>query len=189
MRLFNCHIFAMLACRAAAFAPFLSKQISHISLRYRCNYATYRPPIGDRLLSSLIIGNRSPCRSFRLFSTADDSKSDTARVVFLGTPDVAATALKKIVEDSKKVGSSYEIVGVVTQPPKRRKRRGKEIASPVGLVAEELGIPTLCPEKARDTEFLNAFENEMRPDLCITAAYGQWLPKRFLAAPTYGEKV
>jgi len=107
-------------------------------------------------------------------------------VVFLGTPEVAATSLRTIAEDSKREGSAYELVGVVTQPPKRRKRRGKEIPSPVGLAAEELGIPVLCPERARDPEFLDALENDVRPDLCITAAYGQYLPKRFLAAPTYG---
>ena len=43
--------------------------------------------------------------------------------------------------------SCYELVGVVTQPPKRRKRRGKVVPGPVGLVAEELNIPVLCPEK------------------------------------------
>ena len=43
--------------------------------------------------------------------------------------------------------SSFEVVGVVTQPPKRRKRKGKEIPSPVGLVAQELEIPVLWPEK------------------------------------------
>ncbi len=43
--------------------------------------------------------------------------------------------------------SVFEVVGVVTQPPKRRKRKGKEIPSPVGLLANELDIPVLCPDK------------------------------------------
>lgn len=47
--------------------------------------------------------------------------------------------------------SVFEVVGVVTQPPKRRKRKGKEIPSPVGLLAEELDIPVLCPEKVRNS--------------------------------------
>lgn len=124
----------------------------------------------------------------RVFSSAVDEagEGEKKRVVFLGTPDVAATSLRSIAEDSKRDGSPYEIVGVVTQPPKRRKRRGKEVPSPVGLVAEELGIPVLCPEKARDPDFLDALENDVKPDLCITAAYGQYLPKRFLSTPTYG---
>ena len=89
-------------------------------------------------------------------------------------------------EESKKESSQYEIVGVVTQPPKRRQRRGKEVASPVGIVAEELGIPVLAPEKAKDEDFLTALEDIYKPDLCITAAYGQYLPKRFLRIPKLG---
>lgn len=111
---------------------------------------------------------------------------DKARVVFLGTPDVAADSLKCIVEESKKTDSVFDVVGVVTQPPKRRKRRGKVQSSPVGEVAEELGIPVLCPEKAKDPNFLDELEQAVKPDICITAAYGQYLPKRFLAIPKYG---
>lgn len=99
---------------------------------------------------------------------------------------MAASSLRSIHEQSQKPDSPFEIVGVVTQPPKRRKRRGKEIPSPVGLVAEELGLPVTCPESARDKDFLDTFEHDVNPDLCITAAYGQYLPKRFLAAPKLG---
>ena len=106
---------------------------------------------------------------YRLFSTASNETNEKARVLFLGTPDVAATSLGKIVEASKIEGSPFEVVAVVTQPPKRRKRRGKEIPSPVGLRAEDLDIPILCPEKAKDPAFLDELENEIKPDLCITA--------------------
>lgn len=112
--------------------------------------------------------------------------ADKARVLFLGTPDVAATSLTKLVEESKKEDSTYEIVGVVTQPPARRKRRGKIVSSPVGACAEELEIPVLTPEKARDEDFLVDLEENIKPDLCITAAYGQYLPKRFLRIPKFG---
>lgn len=123
---------------------------------------------------------------WRRFSSLQTDGVVKKRVVFLGTPEVAADSLRAIYEESQKVESQYEIVSVITQPPKRRKRKGSVIASPVGLVADELGIPVLSPEKAKDPEFLNDFEANVRPDLCITAAYGQYLPKRFLAAPTYG---
>ena len=138
--------------------------------------------------ASQLVALQYNTRSFsRLYSSSsDDNSSEKARILFLGTPDVAATSLKSIYEQSQNPDSQYEVVGVVTQPPKRRKRRGKEIPSPVGLVAEELGIYTLCPEKARDAEFLDELENEVKPDLCITAAYGQYLPKRFLALPKFG---
>lgn len=139
-----------------------------------------------------------PCRSTtRLFSSADassassssssSSDSGRARVVFLGTPEVAATSLRTLHEATQSDPTCpFEVVGVVTQPPKRRKRRGKEMPSPVGLVAEELDVPVLCPERAKDADFLDALEKDVRPDLCITAAYGQYLPKRFLAMPKFG---
>ncbi|KAL7543653.1 hypothetical protein ACHAXR_012957 [Thalassiosira sp. AJA248-18] len=119
-------------------------------------------------------------------SSPSDDGDEKTRILFLGTPEVAAASLKSIYEQSQSPESAYELVGVVTQPTKRRKRRGKEIPSPVGLMAEELGLTVLCPEKARDKDFLDALENDVRPDLCITAAYGQYLPKRFLATPKLG---
>jgi len=69
------------------------------------------------------------------------------RVVFLGTPDVAASSLKRLYEETQKEDTPYEIVSVITQPPRRRKRQGKLEPSPVGKVAEDLGIPVLHPEK------------------------------------------
>lgn len=57
-------------------------------------------------------------------SSESSSCAEKARVVFLGTPDVAATSLNRIIEKSKEEDSVFEVVGVVTQPPKRRKRKG-----------------------------------------------------------------
>ena len=87
---------------------------------------------------------------FRLFSSSTDSSSagDKKRVVFLGTPEVAATTLQAIYDDSIREDSGYEIVGVVTQPPKRRGRKKDKLEpSPVAVIAEELGIPAMWPEK------------------------------------------
>jgi hypothetical protein len=83
--------------------------------------------------------------SSRLFSSL--SNGEKKRVVFLGTPDVAASTLKRLHEESQKEASPFEIVSVITQPPRRRKRQGKLEPSPVGKVAEDLGIPVLHPEK------------------------------------------
>lgn len=108
-------------------------------------------------------------------------------MLFLGTPEVAATSLQAIYEKSLEPQSSYEVVGVVTQPNKRRKKRsGLILPTPVGIVADELSLPILCPEKARDKDFLDELETIVKPDLCITAAYGQYLTKRFLALPKFG---
>ncbi|KAG7345504.1 methionyl-tRNA formyltransferase [Nitzschia inconspicua] len=126
---------------------------------------------------------------WRLFSSPSEennnkSSSGKKKIVFLGTPDVAATSLRKLYEAS--VQQNYEISCVITQPPKPRKRKSTPEPSPVAKVAEELGLQVLCPEKAKDTDFLDQLQYDIRPDLCITAAYGQYLPKRFLSTPTLG---
>lgn len=131
---------------------------------------------------ALLVGQRTT----RCFSTATSDELDKNRLVFLGTPDVAADCLRTLYDASQSPTSVFDIVGVVTQPAKRRKRKGQPEASPVGKVAEELGLIVLAPEKAKDDDFLTALEQELRPDVCITAAYGQYLPKRFLAAPRCG---
>lgn len=125
--------------------------------------------------------------SIRSTNSNSDGSFEKARLLFLGTPDVAASSLRALCEESmNNPECKYEVVGVVTQPAKRRKRRGKVEASPVGVTAEEFGIPSLTPEKAKDGDFLTQLENDLKPDICITAAYGQYLPKRFLAIPKFG---
>lgn len=124
-----------------------------------------------------------PRRALRMKSS--DGKQ---KVVFLGTPDVAAASLEMIVDASKTratLSDLFEVVAVVSQPPAPSGRKKKLTPSPVQVAAEKMGIPVMIPEKAKDEEFLGALE-EMKPDLCITAAYGQWLPKRFLAIPRRG---
>lgn len=54
------------------------------------------------------------------------------------------------------------------------------------LVALIVGCSPFVIEQANDPDFLDDLENNLRPDLCITAAYGQYLPKRFLAIPKFG---
>jgi methionyl-tRNA formyltransferase len=109
-----------------------------------------------------------------------------ARLVFLGTPDVAASSLQLLVSAAQQQDSCFDVVGVVTQPPRRRKRMGAPEPSPVGKLAEEFGIRVLAPEHAKDPVFLDELETSLRPDICITAAYGQYLPKRFLSMPSLG---
>lgn len=129
--------------------------------------------------------NKSTTLSRSFFSTQLHA-SDKARILFLGTPDVAATSLTRLVEESKKDSSTFEVVGVVTKPPKRRERRGKVLRSPVNIVADELEIPVLTPENAEDDGFLTELEEVYKPDLCIRAAYAQFPSKRFLKIPKLG---
>ena len=103
------------------------------------------------------------------------------RVIFLGTPNVAALALKILLQYE----SFLKIVLVVSQPPARSSRNGSETPSPVHQLALEKGIPVFTPITAKNPEFL-ADLKELKPDLCITAAYGNYLPKEFLEIPSFG---
>ncbi len=103
------------------------------------------------------------------------------KVVFLGTPAVARRALEILLDAE----SSVQVLAVVTQPPARAPRGGGTVPSPVHALAQEHGIPVLTPESAREEAFLETLET-LAPDLCVTAAYGNVLPERFLAIPRFG---
>lgn len=101
------------------------------------------------------------------------------RVVYMGTPDIAAVILQRLLREP------YKIVLAVTQPD-RPKGRGKELAkSPVKIVAEEAGIPVFQPLKLRDPEAVKTVA-KAKPDMIIVAAFGQILPKEVLDLPKYG---
>ena len=68
------------------------------------------------------------------------------RVVFMGTPDIAATCLKKIIADG------FEVVGVYTQPDRPKGRGMKMVFSPVKELAIAHNIPVFQPENFRDEE-------------------------------------
>jgi len=108
------------------------------------------------------------------------------KVVFLGTPEVAAESLNTLAHAAKESGT-FELCAVVTQPAQLLGRGSKRqlSPSPVAEAAGKLGIPVHTPERAKDEDFLAALE-AIQPDLCVTAAYGQWLPHRFLAIPRCG---
>jgi len=101
------------------------------------------------------------------------------RIVFMGTPEFAIPSLEAI------VSSGHQIIGVVTQPDKP-KGRGKKLAPPpVKEWALARAIPVYQPEKVRDPEFIRILK-ELAPDLIVTAAYGQILPKEILDIPPLG---
>lgn len=101
------------------------------------------------------------------------------RVVFAGTPEVAVPSLDAI------AASRHELVGVVTRPDAPAGRGRKLVASPVGLRAEELGVPVLKPDHPRDPEFQAALA-ELRPDCCPVVAYGALLPQSALDLVPHG---
>jgi methionyl-tRNA formyltransferase len=101
------------------------------------------------------------------------------RIVFAGTPDAAVPALDAI------AASPHELVAVVTRPDAPAGRGRKLVASPVGLRAEELGLPVLKPEHPRDAEFQDRLR-ELAPDCCAVVAYGAMIPQSALDIPEHG---
>jgi methionyl-tRNA formyltransferase len=121
-------------------------------------------------------------------SSATVTDTDKKKVVFLGTPEVAALVLQKLIDASKDADSTYEISAVVSQPGRPKGRSRQPQPSAVEKLALEFGLTPeqiLCPEKATDPTFLATLTN-LQPDLCITAAYGNYLPFKFLSIPRYG---
>ena len=108
---------------------------------------------------------------------ADERK----KVIFLGTPQLAVRVLQALLACQRML----KLVLVVTQPPARSSRGKKLVPSPVHQFALEQGIPVVAPQSAKDPDFLKILQN-LKPDLCLTAAYGQYLPQEFLALPEYG---
>ena len=101
------------------------------------------------------------------------------RVVFMGTPDIAATCLKKILADG------FEVVGVYTQPDRPKGRGMKMVASPVKEVALAEGIPVFQPENFREEESVEQLRI-LEPDVCAVVAYGRILPQKVLDVPKLG---
>ena len=95
------------------------------------------------------------------------------RVVFMGTPDIAATCLKKIIADG------FEVVGVYTQPDRPKGRGMKMVFPPVKDVAIANNIPVFQPENFRDDETVEQMK-ALQPDVVAVVAYGRILPQRVL---------
>ena len=101
------------------------------------------------------------------------------RVVFMGTPEFALPSLEAI------FNSGHRIIGVVTQPDRPRGRGRKLAPPPVKVWAVERGLTVHQPERVRNPEFI-AMLREMEPDIIVTAAFGQILPKEILDIPPLG---
>lgn len=106
-------------------------------------------------------------------------KKEELRIVFMGTPDFAVPSLLALIEEK------YNVVAVVTQPDRPKGRRQELTPPPVKVVAQDHNIPVLQPEKLRNPEETQKVL-DFKPDLIITAAFGQILPKAILDAPRYG---
>lgn len=101
------------------------------------------------------------------------------RVVFMGTPEFAVPSLDALLD------AGYEVAGVFTQPDRPVGRGHKLAACPVKQRAVERGVPVYQFERIRRQEGLDALR-ALRPDVVVTAAFGQILSKKLLEVPKYG---
>ena len=100
------------------------------------------------------------------------------KIIFMGTPDIAAQHLNILIENNLK------IVGVYTQPP-RKKNRGMRIEkSDVHQIADKNNIEVFYPSTIDDITIEQV--KNLEPDLIIVVAYGIILPSKFLNIPKYG---
>lgn len=95
------------------------------------------------------------------------------RIIFMGTPDFSVTVLAGLVQ------AGYDVVAAVTQPDKKVGRKQVLTPSSVKVYAQAQQIPVFQPEKLSKSPELEELI-ALAPDLIVTAAYGQFLPERFL---------
>jgi len=101
------------------------------------------------------------------------------RIVFMGTPDIAATCLKKLLADG------FDVAAVYTQPDRPKGRGMKMVFSPVKEVALAADIPVYQPENFREDETVQILR-DLQPDVIAVVAYGRILPQRVLDIPEKG---
>ncbi|ART76297.1 methionyl-tRNA formyltransferase [Sutcliffiella horikoshii] len=101
------------------------------------------------------------------------------KIVFMGTPDFAVPVLQQIIQDG------YEVIAVVTQPDRPKGRKKVLTPPPVKVEAEKHNIPVYQPEKIKEAAEYEKITS-LEPDLIVTAAFGQILPKPLLDAPKFG---
>ena len=101
---------------------------------------------------------------------------DKIKIVFIGTPDFAVPVLEGLIEN-------YDVIGVVSQPDKRVGRKQELVNTPVKEVALKHNILVLQPVKIKE-EYEEVLK--LNPDLIVTCAYGQIIPKVILDAPRLG---
>lgn len=102
------------------------------------------------------------------------------RVLFWGTPAYAVPSLEAL------VAAGHELVGVVTQPDRRRGRGQSLMPSAVKARAMELDLPVFCPERIRREGELQQQLASLSADISVVVAFGQILPPAMLAQPPLG---
>lgn len=103
------------------------------------------------------------------------------KLVFFGTPDFAVPTLLNLLERPE-----FEVLAVVTQPDKRRRRGNKVTPSPVKEVACDRSLPVLQPEKIKKNNEALERLRQFNADVFVVVAYGQILSQEILDMPSVG---
>lgn len=104
------------------------------------------------------------------------------KVVFFGTPNISVPALEALISSSE-----FDVVGVVTEPEKRKGRGQKQTTrSPVFEVANKYNIPTLTPKSIKKDEEVQRQINSFGADVYVVIAYGKIIPDVIFTSPKNG---
>ncbi|NEO17066.1 MULTISPECIES: methionyl-tRNA formyltransferase [unclassified Moorena] len=103
------------------------------------------------------------------------------RVVFFGTPQFALPCLEGLLNHPE-----FEVVGVVTQPDKRRGRGNQLIPSPVKSMAVAHQLPVWQPQRLKKHRETLTQLRQVKADVFVVVAYGQILSQEILDMPTVG---
>ena len=101
------------------------------------------------------------------------------KIMFMGTPEISATCLKRLLDDG------HEVTSVVTREDKPRGRKMVMTPTVVKTLALEKSIPVYTPSTLRDEAFASLL-SEISPELIVVVAYGKILPKSVIDFPKYG---
>jgi methionyl-tRNA formyltransferase len=99
------------------------------------------------------------------------------RIVLMGTPNFALAPFRALLE------SGYEVIALVSQPDRKVGRKQELVATPTKQLAQAFGIKVYQPESIKKDY---GFMLELKPDLIITCAYGQFIPSEVLVIPKLG---
>ncbi len=102
------------------------------------------------------------------------------KILFWGTPAYAVPSLEAL------VAAGHELVGVVSQPDRRRGRGSALVPSAVKARALELGLPVFTPSRIRREPELQAQLAALGAEASVVVAFGQLLPPEVLAVPPLG---
>ena len=101
------------------------------------------------------------------------------KIMFMGTPEISAICLKRLIDDG------HNVTSVISREDKPRGRKMIMTPTAVKLLALENNIPVYTPKTLRDEEFTALLE-ELSPELIVVVAYGKILPPEVINYPKYG---